>query len=205
MNFVNTNNQYIYQKSDIFRIIFNTVAKFAQNDSIESICKEEVNNEKQIILNSYNNILSVAKELYSIGFEQLIDICGVDFPKNNPRFHVIYNFLSLRYNIRFRVKIMVNDQEFIPSLTSIYKSSGWYEREIWDMFGIGFKNHPDLRRILTEYDFEGHPLRKDFPLSGYTEVVYDNEKEKIIHREITLQKEYRDYDFSNSWKGTKYL
>ena len=132
----------------------------------------------------------------------LIDITAVDYPKRNKRFEVVYHLLSLTNKNRLRVKTFVNENTSVPSLTEIYKSAGWYERETWDMYGILFEGNYDLRRILTDYGFEGHPLRKDFPLTGFLELRYDEEKKKVSYSKVKLTQDYRDFDFLSPWEGS---
>ena len=137
-------------------------------------------------------------------FRQLLDVCGVDclsLAKSKKRFEVIYHLLSLKMNSRIRLKVQVEEGECVPTAISVFSSAGWCEREIWDLFGISFSEHPDLRRILTDYGFEGHPLRKDFPLSGYVEPSYDEEKKEIVYSPVNLPQAYRDFDFLSPWEG----
>jgi NADH-quinone oxidoreductase subunit C len=138
-------------------------------------------------------------------FKVLIDICGVDFPERNPRFEVVYQLLSLAQNQRIMVKVETSADIPVPSATSIFSSAGWFEREAWDMFGISFSGHPDLRRILTDYGFEGHPLRKDFPLTGYVEVRYDDEQKRVVYEPVKLTQEFRSFDFLSPWEGIQQL
>ena len=138
-------------------------------------------------------------------FRQLIDITVVDFPERNQRFEVVYLFLSHEFNQRMIVSYFINENELITSLTSIFPSANWMEREVFDMYGVNFKDHPDLRRILTDYGFEGHPLRKDFPLTGHTEVRYSEENKKVINEPVKLEQNYRNFDYESPWKGTKYI
>ena len=138
-------------------------------------------------------------------FTTLIDICGVDYPSREKRFDVVYHLLSMQLNHRIRVKIAANEDAAVPSAVSLYPSAGWYEREAFDMFGIAFEGNPDLRRILTDYGFEGHPLRKDFPLSGFVEVRYDEERKKVVYDDVNLPQEFRDFDFLSPWEGAKYV
>ncbi len=137
-------------------------------------------------------------------FHQLIDIFGVDYPGREKRFDVIYLMLSMHKNHRISVKVQVNDSEAIPSITDFFPSANWPEREVWDMFGIIFSGHTDLRRLLTDYGFEGHPLRKDFPLTGYTEVRYDDIQKRVIQEPVSLPQEYRSFDFLSPWEGGHY-
>ncbi|MFQ3307301.1 MAG: NADH-quinone oxidoreductase subunit C [Candidatus Midichloriaceae bacterium] len=138
-------------------------------------------------------------------FKILLDICGVDYPDREKRFEVVYHLLSIENNLRLRIKVSVDESEFLPSINDIYSSANWYEREAWDMYGILFYGNDDLRRILTDYGFSGHPMRKDFPLSGHVEIKYDVEKEKVIYEPVKLVQEYRDFNFQSPWEGEKYL
>ncbi|MEO0549579.1 MAG: NADH-quinone oxidoreductase subunit C [Pseudomonadota bacterium] len=134
-------------------------------------------------------------------FEMMIDICGVDYPERGQRFEVVYHFLSMRMNQRIRVKISTDEDTPVPTLVDLHPSANWFEREAFDMYGIKFAGHPDLRRILTDYGFEGYPLRKDFPLTGYTEVRYDDLEKRIVHEPVELTQEYRNFDFLSPWEG----
>ncbi len=134
-------------------------------------------------------------------FKQLIDVCGVDYPERSQRFDVVYALLSLKHNTRIRVKIMTDENTPIDSVTGVFKSAGWFEREVWDFYGIYFNNHPDLRRILTDYGFEGHPLRKDFPLTGYVELRYDEELRRVVYEPVKLTQDFRAFDFESPWEG----
>tara|TARA_B110000971_G_scaffold67654_1_gene69352 strand:- start:73 stop:681 length:609 start_codon:yes stop_codon:yes gene_type:complete len=138
-------------------------------------------------------------------FRQLVDITVVDYPEDTQRFKVVYLFLSHEFNQRIILSYMISENEMIPSLTSIYPAANWMEREAFDMYGVKFKDHPDLRRILTDYGFEGHPLRKDFPLSGHTEVRYSEELKKVIKEPVKLEQNYRNFDYESPWEGTKYI
>jgi len=138
-------------------------------------------------------------------FKQLIDITAVDFPAKEKRFKLVYLLLSHENNLRIVVTSNVEEKEKIPSITKIFPSANWMEREVFDMYGLAFENHPDLRRILTDYGFEGYPLRKDFPLTGHTEVRYSEEKKKVVSEPVKLDQEYRNFDFESPWEGTKYI
>ncbi len=138
-------------------------------------------------------------------FRQLIDITVVDYPEETQRFKIVYLFLSHEFNQRMIMSYFINENEVIPSLTSIFPSANWMEREVFDMYGIKFKNHPDLRRILTDYGFKGHPLRKDFPLTGFNEVRYSEKEKKVIYEPVKLEQNYRNFDFESPWEGTSYL
>ena len=138
-------------------------------------------------------------------FEQLIDICGADYPDREPRFDVVYHLLSVSRNQRIRVKIRVGEGDVVPSVSSLYSAANWYEREAWDLYGIYFSDHPDLRRLLTDYGFDGHPLRKDFPLTGYIEMRYDDEQKRVIYEPVKLTQDFRRFDFMSPWEGTQYV
>ena len=134
-------------------------------------------------------------------FKMLVDICGVDWPEREKRFDVVYNLLSLRHNQRIRVKVRVGEDDQAPSVTGLYPTAGWFERECWDLYGVFFSGHPDLRRILTDYGFEGHPLRKDFPLTGHVEVRYDDQQRRVVYEPVHLTQEFRTFDFLSPWEG----
>ncbi|GAB5457674.1 MAG: NADH-quinone oxidoreductase subunit C [Henriciella sp.] len=134
-------------------------------------------------------------------FETLIDICGVDYPERAQRFEVVYHFLSMRMNQRVRVKVKTDEEGAVPTMVNLHPSADWFEREAFDMYGIRFAGHPDMRRILTDYGFEGFPLRKDFPLTGYTEVRYDDLEKRVVHEPVELTQEYRNFDFLSPWEG----
>ena len=138
-------------------------------------------------------------------FRQLMDVTVVDYPENAQRFKVVYLFLSHEFNQRIILSYLISENEVIPSLTHIYPAANWMEREVFDMYGVKFKDHPDMRRILTDYGFEGHPLRKDFPLTGHTEVRYSEELKKVISEPVKLEQNYRNFDYESPWEGTKYI
>jgi NADH dehydrogenase (ubiquinone) Fe-S protein 3 len=145
-------------------------------------------------------LLTFLKQHTNTQFKVLVDVCGVDYPSRTQRFEVVYNLLSVQYNARIRVQTSVDEITPISSVVSVFSSAGWWEREVWDMFGVYFSNHPDLRRILTDYGFEGHPLRKDFPLSGYLEVRYDDSEKRVVSEPIELTQEFRYFDFTSPWE-----
>ena len=147
------------------------------------------------------NTIKKLKEDSSLRFDQLIDLTAIDYPSQNKRFHIVYLLMSMTLNQRILVKSSVEDGKNIPTITSIHKAANWYERECYDLFGIQFSNHPDLRRIMTDYNFEGYPLRKDFPLTGFTEVRYDNLEKKVVYEPVKLTQEYRNFDFMSPWEG----
>ena len=138
-------------------------------------------------------------------FKQLIDVAGVDYPERTERFEVVYQLLSMKHNIRVRVKVTTDDKTTIPSVTSVFSSAGWFEREVWDMYGVLFSDHPDLRRILTDYGFDGHPQRKDFPLTGYVELRYDEEQKRVVYEPVKLSQAYRSFDYLSPWEGPDYV
>ena len=138
-------------------------------------------------------------------FSSLIDICGVDYPSRERRFDVVYHMLSMAHNTRIRIKVTTDETVPVHSVTSLFPNADWYEREAFDMYGILFDEHPDLRRILTDYGFEGYPLRKDFPLSGFVEVRYDEERKAVVYEPVNLPQEYRSFDFMSPWEGAKYV
>ena len=138
-------------------------------------------------------------------FRQLIDITVVDYPERSKRFKIVYLFLSHEFNQRMILSYDISENEVIASLTPIFPSANWMEREVFDMYGVSFKNHPDLRRILTDYGFEGHPLRKDFPLTGHTEVRYSEDQKKVVNEPVKLEQNYRNFDYESPWEGTKYI
>ena len=137
-------------------------------------------------------------------FINLIDICGVDWPEREKRFDIVYHLLSPKNNQRIRVKIAIDEEAPVPSLTGVFSGADWFEREVYDMYGILFSGHPDLRRLLTDYGFEGHPLRKDFPLTGYVEVRYDEETKRVVYEPVVLAQQFRDFDFLSPWEGVEY-
>ncbi|HEY2112597.1 MAG TPA: NADH-quinone oxidoreductase subunit C [Dongiaceae bacterium] len=138
-------------------------------------------------------------------FRTLIDICGVDYPERPQRFEVVYNLLSIHNNHRIRVKLAADEATAVPSATGLYSAAGWFEREAWDLFGIYFADHADLRRILTDYGFEGHPMRKDFPLTGYVELRYDEEQKRVVYDKVKLTQDFRSFDFLSPWEGMLHL
>ena len=150
-------------------------------------------------------VLNTLKEDKDLDFKQLIDICAVDYPNKEDRFEIVYHLLSLGLNQRIRIKVLVKDGEILPSVVSCYSAANWFEREIWDLFGIVFSGHPDLRRILTDYGFEGYPLRKDFPLTGFVEVSYDDIEKRVINQSVDLTQDFRTFDFESPWEGTEYI
>ena len=172
------------------------------------IKKSEIRHDQLYINTDSEDLIDVTlfiKSNENTKFRQLIDITVVDYPENTQRFKVVYLFLSHEFNQRIILSYFISENEVIPSLTSIYPAANWMEREVFDMYGVKFKDHPDLRRILTDYGFEGHPLRKDFPLTGHTEVRYSEEQKKVIKEPVKLEQNYRNFDYESPWEGTKYI
>jgi len=145
-------------------------------------------------------VLTYLRDNVNCQFKQLVDLCGVDYPEREERFEVVYNMLSMTHNRRIRVKVRTGG-EAVPSVEGVFSTAGWFERECWDMYGVPFDGNPDLRRILTDYGFEGHPLRKDFPLSGFVEMRYDDEKKRVVYEPVKLTQEFRSFDFLSPWEG----
>jgi NADH-quinone oxidoreductase subunit C len=150
-------------------------------------------------------VLTVLRDDPACRFEVLIDICGVDFPERDNRFEVVYHLLSPRQNQRIRIKCETNEDTPVPSAVDVFPAANWFEREAYDMYGILFSDHPDLRRILTDYGFQGYPLRKDFPLTGYVEVRYDDAQKRVVYEPVKLTQEFRSFDFMSPWEGTDYV
>ena len=156
------------------------------------------------IENLYSTILYLKTE-DKCRFKQLVDITAVDYPEKEKRFKIVYLLLSHENNLRVAINLNINEKTHVPSITKIFPSANWMEREVFDMYGVSFKDHPDLRRILTDYGFKGYPLRKDFPLTGHTEVRYSEEHKKVVSEPVKLDQEYRNFDFESPWEGTKYI
>lgn len=172
--------------------------------TLPGISKVDFDHDELIILTNIENLfnlLDLLKSHPACQFEQLMDVCGVDYPYRSPRFDVVYNLLSVTLNQRIRVIVHTNEIIPVPSVHSLWKSATWWERECYDMYGILFSGQPDLRRILTDYGFEGHPLRKDFPVTGYVEVRYDADQNKVVYEPVHLTQEMRDFDFDSPWEG----
>tara|TARA_Y100001936_G_C15724611_1_gene482814 strand:+ start:42 stop:635 length:594 start_codon:yes stop_codon:yes gene_type:complete len=180
---------------------------------INSELNTKINSSKithnQIFINTDSkdliDVILFLKNNETTKFRQLIDITAVDFPQSDKRFKLVYLFLSHEYNSRLILDCYINEEEVVPTVTKIYPAANWMEREVFDMYGIVFKDHPDLRRILTDYGFKGYPLRKDFPLSGHNEVRYSEDEKKVIYEPVKLEQDYRNYDYDSPWEGTKYI
>ena len=158
-----------------------------------------------ILLSSIEKITSVLKLNNICKFRTLVDITAVDYPAEDKRFTLVYHYLSMQQNIRIRIKSSIKEGEIVPSITKLFPAANWFEREVFDMYGILFSNHPDLRRILTDYGFQGHPLRKDFPTTGYLELRYDQERKKVVYEPVKLTQEYRRFDFMSPWEGEGFI
>ncbi len=150
-------------------------------------------------------LLTFLRDDVQCAFINFVDVCGVDWPQREQRFDVVYHLLSPRQNLRVRIKVATGDGEPVPSATGVFPGADWFEREAYDMYGILFTGHPDLRRILTDYGFEGHPLRKDFPVTGFVEVRYDDEAKRVVYEPVELKQEFRNFDFLSPWEGTEYV
>ncbi len=184
------------------------IEKIINSELSSKIQNSLIENEELLIEINENNLIEVVQFLKSnekCKFRQLIDIAGVDYPENEKRFELVYLLLSHEYNHRIKLLIKFEINQIINSITKIFPSANWMEREVFDMYGVKFKNHPDLRRILTDYGFKGHPLRKDFPLTGFNEVRYSEKEKKVIYEPVKLEQNYRNFDFESPWEGTNYI
>jgi NADH-quinone oxidoreductase subunit C len=151
------------------------------------------------------DVLTLLRDDRQCQFTSFIDVCGADYPSREKRFDVVYHLLSPKQNLRIRVKVATDENTPVPSVTGVYPGADWFEREAYDLYGILFSGHPDLRRLLTDYGFEGHPLRKDFPLTGFVEVRYDDEMKRVVYEPVELKQEFRNFDFLSPWEGTDYV
>ena len=171
----------------------------------QDVLRTEVNRCGELTLDirtaSVVKVLTFLKDDTGCLFKQLVDVCGVDWPGREQRFDVVYHLLSMKHNQRVRVKVAADEETAVASVTGVFSSAGWFEREVWDMYGVTFSGHPDLRRILTDYGFEGHPLRKDFPLTGYVEMRYDDEAKRVVYEPVKLTQDFRSFDFLSPWEG----
>tara|TARA_B100000575_G_scaffold216470_1_gene177103 strand:+ start:193 stop:804 length:612 start_codon:yes stop_codon:yes gene_type:complete len=184
------------------------IEKIINSELSSKIQNSLIENEELLIEINENDLVEVVQFLKSnekCKFRQLIDIVGVDYPENEKRFELVYLLLSHEYNHRIKLLIKFEINQVINSITKVFPSANWMEREVFDMYGVKFKNHPDLRRILTDYGFKGHPLRKDFPLTGFNEVRYSEKEKKVIYEPVKLEQNYRNFDFESPWEGTNYI
>ena len=189
-------------------VTVNDLEKTVNSGLTTTVKKSKINFDQLYIDINVEDVISTIlflKTNEKCKFKQLIDITAVDYPQRDKRFKIVYLLLSHQNNLRILINTSIDEKEIVPSITKIFPSANWMEREVFDMYGISFKDHPDLRRILTDYGFEGHPLRKDFPLTGHTEVRYDEDTKKVISEPVKLEQEYRDFDFGSPWEGTKYI
>ncbi len=187
-------------KSKTLEEISNAISPFVNK---EDYVLEFKKGNYQLFLNKplFIKIVKAFKENENLKFNQFIDLTAVDYPNKKNRFEMVYIFLSVEFNIRIILKFFINEDDAVESLTNLFPSANWYEREVWDLFGIVFNNHPDLRRLLTDYGFIGHPLRKDFPLSGNVEVKYDLNAKKVVYEPLNLTQSFREFEFESPWKG----
>ena len=186
----------------------NELAAYIQDTHSDLVDSSTIAFGELTLNTSTANIIALLKFLRDddqCGFVNFIDICGVDYPQREKRFDVVYHLLSPRQNLRIRVKLQVAEDEGVPTATGLFYGAEWFEREAWDMYGIPFEGHSDLRRILTDYGFEGHPLRKDFPVTGFVEVRYDDVQKRVLYEPVELKQEFRNFDFLSPWEGTDYV
>ena len=186
----------------------NKLEKLVNSELASKIINSNINNNELLIETNSDKLTEIIQFLKSndnCKFRQLIDIAGVDYPEQEKRFQLVYLLLSHEKNIRIKILVKIENGKKVDTLTKIFPSANWMEREVFDMYGIEFENHPDLRRILTDYNFEGFPLRKDFPLTGHNEVRYSEKEKKVIYEDVKLEQDYRDFDFESPWEGTKYI
>jgi NADH-quinone oxidoreductase subunit C len=184
------------------------LARTVNSGLTTNVKKSEINFEQLFVDVNVENLTSTILFLKTndkCRFKQLIDITAVDYPGKEKRFKIVYLLLSHENNLRIVINVHIDETVVVPSITKIFPSANWMEREVYDMYGVSFKDHPDLRRILTDYGFEGHPLRKDFPLTGHTEVRYSEAKKKVISEPVKLDQQYRNFEFESPWEGTKYI
>ena len=180
------------------------LGEYVQAALPEAVTETEQRNGQLILHARRDEILRVLTYLRddsNCQFKVLVDLCGADYPDRPERFDVVYNLLSMTHNQRIRVKVTTDEEAPVPSVVSVFSTAGWFEREAWDLYGVFFSDHPDLRRLLTDYGFEGHPLRKDFPLTGYVEVRYDDEQKRVIYEPVKLVQDFRTFDFMSPWEG----
>ena len=185
-----------------------SLEKSINSELASKILKSKIKHNQIFISIEDKNLIEVLLFLKTNSitkFRQLIEITAVDYPEKSKRFKMVYLLLSHEYNSRIVIDYYIKDGEIIPSITSIYPSANWMEREVFDMYGIEFKDHPDLRRILTDYNFEGYPLRKDFPLTGHNEVRYSEDDKKVVYEPVKLEQNYRNFDYESPWEGTQYI
>jgi len=182
----------------------NELSEYVSLKLAQEVTSSEIMNGELIIQvrrDTICKVLTFLRDDANCLFKILMDVCGVDYPEREERFDVVYNMLSMQHNLRIRVKIKTDEDTPVPSVTDIFSTANWFERETWDLYGIYFDEHPDLRRIMTDYGFEGHPLRKDFPLTGYVELRYDDEQKRVVYEPVKLTQDMRNFDFLSPWEG----
>jgi NADH-quinone oxidoreductase subunit C len=177
----------------------------AQSDAVVAATSDHGELIVQALRGHLPALMKFLRDDSNCQFRFLVDIAGVDYPAEEERFEVVYNLLSLKQNQRVRVKVTTDEDSQVPSIVGLFSSANWYEREVWDLYGVYFSGHPDLRRILTDYGFEGHPMRKDFPLTGFVEVRYDDLQKRVVYEPVKLTQEFRSFDFMSPWEGAKYV
>jgi NADH-quinone oxidoreductase subunit C len=180
------------------------LGEYAHTGLPDAVTETELRNGQLIVharRDEVARVLTFLRDDSNCQFKILVDLCGADYPDRAERFDVVYNLLSLTHNQRIRVKVTTDEETPVPSVVSVYSTAEWFEREAWDLYGIYFSDHPDLRRLLTDYGFEGHPLRKDFPLTGYVEVRYDDEQKRVVYEPVKLVQDFRTFDFMSPWEG----
>ncbi|KJS40233.1 MAG: NADH dehydrogenase [Rhodospirillaceae bacterium BRH_c57] len=188
------------EQVEALRDLAEHVAAILPNDIVRS----ETRNQElaiTILRGSLIKVLSTLRDDSNCLFRQLVDITAVDYPEREERFELVYNLLSMKHNQRIRVKLTTDESTPVATATTVFSTAGWFEREVWDMYGVYFTDHPDLRRLLTDYGFEGHPLRKDFPLTGYVEMRYDEEQKRVVYGPVQLKQDFRSWDFLSPWEG----
>jgi len=186
----------------------NDLGDYIAGKAGDAVLSWEIALDELAIVTTRDNLSAVMKLLRddsNCQFKVLIDVTAADYPEREERFEIVYNLLSLSHNQRIRVKASTDENTPVPSVVPLFSAAGWFEREVWDMFGVFFTDHPDLRRMLTDYGFEGHPLRKDFPLTGYVEVRYDEEQKRVVYEPVTLTQDFRSFDFMSPWEGAEYI
>ncbi|MEC7491235.1 MAG: NADH-quinone oxidoreductase subunit C [Pseudomonadota bacterium] len=186
----------------------NDLGKHIVGESADKGLSFEISHGELVVTAPRHEILDLMRKLRDDSnclFKVLVDLTANDFPAREERFEIVYNLLSLSHNQRIRIKTATDEETPVPSMVPLFSSAGWFEREVWDMFGVFFADHPDLRRLLTDYGFEGHPLRKDFPLTGYVEVRYDEEQKRVVYDKVSLTQDFRNFDFMSPWEGAEYI
>ncbi|MGE5442503.1 MAG: NADH-quinone oxidoreductase subunit C [Bacteroidota bacterium] len=189
-------------------LVLRDLGEYVQAALPEHVETVDISRDELVIFvrrESIVRVLTFLRDDVNCQFKQLVDVCAVDYPGRPERFEVVYNLLSLTHNRRIRVKTRTDEQTAVPTVSDVFNSAGWWERETYDLYGIWFRDHPDLRRILTDYGFEGHPLRKDFPLTGYVEVRYDDALKRIVYEPVKLTQDFRNFDFLSPWEGIQQL